>query len=42
MQEDIRNQPTKKAMYKIKEDGTFIAITKDKRGFPVIIEYNPD
>lgn len=38
----MRQQKTKKAMYKIKEDGTFIAITKDKRGIPVIIEYNPD
>ena len=37
MQEDIRNQPAKKAMYK-EVDGKLIIIAKNKKGMPIIIE----
>lgn len=37
MEEYIPLQKTKRAMYKISDNGTAIIIAKDKRGVPVIL-----
>lgn len=38
VEEDIREQKTKRAMFKTMRDGTIIVIAKDNRGVPLILE----